>query len=60
MKREVSNRTIALPTATVAALRRDQNRQDEERAFATDRWQQTAYVFATRIGTTDGAPEPAT
>ena len=36
---------------TVAALRRHQGRQDEERAFAADRWKETGYVFATRIGT---------
>ena len=36
---------------TVAALRRHQSRQQDERAFAGHSWKQTGYVFATRIGT---------
>lgn len=50
-KREVSNRTIALPGVTIAALRRHQIRQEEERAFATDHSQSTGYMFTSRIGT---------
>jgi integrase len=50
-KRETSNRTIALPALTVAALFRHQERQNREREWAGDRWKETGYVFTTRIGT---------
>lgn len=50
-KREVSNRTIALPAVTVSALRRHQTRQEQERDLAGMRWKESGYVFTTRIGT---------
>jgi integrase len=56
-KREASsNRTIALPAVTIAvtiaALRRHQMRQEQERELAGERWQETGYVFTSRIGST--------
>jgi integrase len=50
-KREASNRSIALPALTVAALRRHQMRQEQERELAGSRWKATGYVFTTSIGT---------
>jgi integrase len=50
-KKECSNRTIVLPAVTIAALRRHQTLQDQERAWAGTRWKETGYVFTTKIGT---------
>jgi integrase len=50
-KKECSNRTIQLPAVTIAALRRHEVQQDQERLWAGSRWQETGYVFTTRIGT---------
>jgi integrase len=50
-KRESSKRTIPLPTVTIAALRRHVAQQERERLFAGERWKDTGYIFATRIGT---------
>jgi integrase len=50
-KREVSNRTIALPAVILASLRKHQALQEQEREWAGDRWKETGYVFTTRIGT---------
>lgn len=50
-KREASNRTIALPAVTIAALRRHQARHEQERQRAGSRWKEAGYVFTTRIGT---------
>jgi integrase len=50
-KREASNRTIALPAVTVAALLRHRAQQEEERQWAGSKWQEGGYVFTTRKGT---------
>lgn len=51
-KRDPSNRTIALPAVTIAALCRHQEIQNRERQWAGQRWKETGgYVFTTRIGT---------
>jgi integrase len=50
-KRDVSNRTIALPAVTMGALRRHRVNQEQERQWAGSRWKETGYVFTTRIGT---------
>ncbi len=50
-KTKRSRRTIALPDAAVAVLRRHRVRQKEERLLAGSRWKNTDMVFTTRIGT---------
>ena len=51
VKREGSKRTIALPAVTIAALRRHQAQQQNEREWAGTKWKETGYVFTTLIGT---------
>ncbi len=46
-----SRRTIQLPAVCVTALARHKLDQDLERKWAGTRWQETGYVFTTRIGT---------
>lgn len=46
-----SRRTINLPAVAVAALRRHQVRQEQERAWAGSRWQEWGLVFTTTTGT---------
>ena len=50
-KTERSRRRIKLPPQIVEALRAHKARQDRERLFAGDRWQETGHVFTTSIGT---------
>jgi integrase len=45
-----SRRTVPLPAVVVQALREHRDRQDEQRAN-TRYWQDTPYVFTSRIGT---------
>jgi integrase len=51
VKTQKSRRMIVLPEIAIAALRRHQARQREERAFAGERWQDSGFVFTTTIGT---------
>jgi len=46
-----SRRTIQLPVVCAAALARHKIDQDVTRRWAGTRWQETGYVFTTRIGT---------
>jgi integrase len=46
-----SRRTINLPAVAIAALRRHQARQEQERIWAGSRWQEWGLVFCTTIGT---------
>lgn len=41
---------IPLPDIVVSALHEHQKRQDDERAAAVERWEDTGFVFATRQG----------
>lgn len=50
-KTEKSRRTLGAPRRAVAALERQQRRQDRHRARAGARWQDTGLVFTTRYGT---------
>jgi len=50
-KKEASNRTIALPAVTVAALLRHRAQQEQDRQWAGSKWQEAGYVFTTRKGT---------
>ncbi len=45
-----SRRTVPLPAVVLQALREHRDRQDEERA-STRHWQDTPYVFTSRVGT---------
>ncbi len=45
-----SRRTMPLPASVTAALREHKGRQEDERATAA-RWQDTGYVFVSRVGT---------
>ena len=45
-----SRRTVPLPAVVMQALREHRDRQDKERA-STRHWQDTPYVFTSRIGT---------
>jgi integrase len=46
-----SRRTIHLPAVCLASFARHKVDQDLERKWAGSRWQETGYVFTTRIGT---------
>jgi integrase len=46
-----SSRPIQLPAVCVSALVRHKAQQDEDRKWAGTRWQETGFVFTTRIGT---------
>lgn len=46
-----SRRTIAMPQATVLALRDHRKRQLEERMPEGSAWQETGFIFTTTIGT---------
>ena len=46
-----SHRQVNLPAACLNALTRHKGKQDEERLWAGSRWQETGYVFTTRVGT---------
>jgi len=50
-KSERSRRPILLPAVLVASFARRKADQDLERKWAGTRWQETGYVFTTRIGT---------
>jgi integrase len=50
-KSTTSRRPVNLPSACLNALTRHKAKQDEERAWAGSRWQETGYVFTTRVGT---------
>ncbi len=56
-KTQASRRTIALPDATVAALRAHKVRQLEERLVAGTKWQDHDLVFPSRKGTPYDASE---
>ena len=56
-KTKRSRRTISLPDTAVRQLRAHRVRQLEERLLAGGRWQDTAYVFTTTIGTPLSGPE---
>lgn len=45
-----SRRTLNLPQVCLSALAEHKAAQDEERALAGSRWQDSEFVFATRIG----------
>jgi integrase len=49
-KNNSSRRMLRLPDAIVTALRAHRVRQMEERLAAGDRWQDSGYVFTTRLG----------
>jgi len=49
-KSERSRRTVRLPAVCVATLARHRAIQEQERQWAGSRWQDTGYVFTTRIG----------
>lgn len=51
VKAQRSRRTITLPQVAISALVRHRARQEQERAFAGERWQQTGFIFTTTIGT---------
>ena len=51
VKAQKSRRTITLPAVVIAAFRRHRERQDDERRFAGERWQETGFIFTTSIGT---------
>jgi integrase len=46
-----SVRRLSLADPVVAALRRHQERQEDERAVAGDRWRESGHVFTSSIGT---------
>jgi integrase len=50
-KSEQSRRTLALSSGAVAALVEQQERQQEQRLLAGDRWKERDLVFASTIGT---------
>jgi integrase len=50
-KSQSSRRTILLPAVCVAAFAQHRRDQDLTRKWAGSRWQETGYVFSTRIGT---------
>ncbi len=50
-KTATSRRTIQLPSVCLSAFVRHKADQDLERKWAGSRWQETGYVFTTRIGT---------
>jgi integrase len=49
-KTRAGRRVIPLPEVVTTALQAHRARQDEERAAAGDRWEDTGFVFATRDG----------
>jgi integrase len=51
VKAQRSRRTITLPAVALSALSRHRARQEEERHFAGERWQESGFVFTTTIGT---------
>lgn len=50
-KTNKSRRTLKLPEIAVEALRRQKQRQAEERARAGEQWQENKLVFTTSVGT---------
>jgi len=50
-KSKKSRRTMQLPAVCVAAFARHRTLQEQEREWAGSRWQETGYVFTTRVGT---------
>lgn len=50
-KSRSSRRAIQLPAVCAAAFARHRSDQDSMRRWAGSRWQETGYVFTTRIGT---------
>jgi integrase len=50
-KSRKSRRAIQLPGVCVSALVRHQAKQHDEQTWAGTRWQDTGYVFTTRVGT---------
>jgi integrase len=46
-----SRRTIHLPQVCLSALLEHRTRQEQERMIAGTRWQDTGFIFTTRIGT---------
>lgn len=50
-KSDESRRVVPLPPICVTALKRHRENQTLERAAAGDEWQETGYVFTSRIGT---------
>lgn len=56
-KSKTSKRTIQLPAVCVSALAQHKRNQDGWRRWAGSRWQETGYVFTTRIGTPTDARE---
>lgn len=50
-KSESSRRTIPLPALVVESLRQHRLRQKQEAAWGRKRWQDTEFVFTTKIGT---------
>lgn len=46
-----SRRTINLPQVALSALAEHRRRQEQERSFAGDQWQETGFVFTSSIGT---------
>ncbi len=51
LKTDRSRRTLPMPSITVAALRTQRVRQNEERLLAGSRWQDWGLVFTSTIGT---------
>lgn len=45
-----SERRITLPATCMRSLQAHRRRQEQERAAAGDRWQETGYVFTTSVG----------
>ena len=50
-KRDRSRRTIMLPQLSLAALWAHRACQEQERLLASERWQETGFVFTTTVGT---------
>jgi integrase len=50
-KSQRSHRTVQLPAVLVATLAHHRALQEQERQWAGTRWQETGYVFTTRVGT---------
>jgi integrase len=46
-----SRRPVQLPATCISAFARQKTDQDSQRKWAGSRWQETGYVFTTRIGT---------
>jgi integrase len=50
-KSSTSRRSIQLPDACIASLVKHKSDQNAQRRWAGTRWQETGYVFTTRVGT---------